>query len=84
MSKNENISHRLKKTLKGKVVSDKMDKTIVVLIERIKEHPKYRKRYNVSKKYKVHDSENKYHIGDKITIQECKPISKGKKWIVVE
>jgi len=72
-----------KKTLKGTVVSDKMDKTVVVLVERIKEHPKYRKRYKISKKYKAHDPENKYHNGDKIIIQECRPISKDKKWIVL-
>jgi small subunit ribosomal protein S17 len=72
-----------KQTLKGTVVSDKMDKTIVVLVERIKEHKQYRKRYKVSKKYKAHDPENKYHLGDKVIIQECRPISKDKKWIVL-
>lgn len=72
-----------KRTLKGIVVSDKMDKTIVVLVERIKEHPRYRRRYRVSKKYKVHDQENKYKKGDKVTIQECRPISKDKKWKVL-
>ena len=59
-----------KKILQGVVVSDKMDKTIVVLVERTKEHPKYRKKYWVSKKYKAHDPEKKYKIGDKVTIQE--------------
>jgi len=77
------VSLGLKKTLKGVVVSDKMDKTIVVLVEVLKEHLKYRKRYWVSKKYKAHDPEKKYHIGDKVIIQECKPISKDKKWIVL-
>lgn len=72
-----------KKILKGVVVSDKMDKTVVVVVERIKEHPKYKRRYKVSKKYKAHDPEKKYHIGDKISIQECRPISKEKKWIVL-
>lgn len=72
-----------KKILKGIVVSDKMDKTVVVVVERIKEHPKYKRRYKVSKKYKAHDPEKKYHIGDKISIQECRPISKEKKWIVL-
>jgi len=72
-----------KRTLKGTVVSDKMDKTIVVLVERIKEHPQYRKRYRVSKRYKAHDSENKYHIGDKVMIQESRPISRDKRWIVL-
>lgn len=70
------------KTLKGRVVSDKMDKTVVVLVERLKKHPKYKKRYKVSKRYKSHDPENKCKIGDKVIIQECRPISKDKKWIV--
>jgi len=72
-----------KRILKGTVVSDKMDKTIVVLVERIKEHKQYRKRYKVSKRYKAHDAENKYHLDDKVMIQECRPISKDKKWIVL-
>ena len=72
-----------KRILKGKVVSDKMDKTIVVLVERIKQHPRYKKRYKIHKKYKAHDPENKYKVGDKIQIQESKPISKDKKWKVL-
>ena len=72
-----------KRTLKGIVVSDRMDKTIVVLVQRIKEHSKYKKRYLVSKKYKAHDPERKYHIGDKVVIQECRPISKEKRWVVL-
>jgi small subunit ribosomal protein S17 len=68
------------RTLKGIVVSDKMDKTVVVLVTRYKEHPKYKKRYKISKKYKVHDGENKVKVGDEVIIQECKPISKNKKW----
>jgi small subunit ribosomal protein S17 len=72
-----------KKTLKGVVVSDKMDKTIVISVERIKAHPIYKRRYMTTKKYKAHDPEKKYKIGDKVTIRECKPISKEKKWIVL-
>jgi len=72
-----------KRILKGIVVSDKMDKTIVILVERIKEHPQYRRRYRVFKKYKAHDPEKKYKVGDKVTIQECRPISKEKKWVVL-
>ncbi|MBU1292015.1 30S ribosomal protein S17 [Patescibacteria group bacterium] len=71
------------RSLKGIIVSDKMDKTIVVLVNRYKEHPKYKKRYRVSKKYKAHDENNKYKIGDKVVIYESKPISKDKKWRVV-
>ena len=72
-----------KKKLKGVVVSDKMDKTIVVLVGKIKKHPKYKKYYKVRKKYKAHDPENKYKIGDKVVIQECRPISKDKRWVVL-
>jgi len=79
----ENNTELNKRVLKGTVVSDKMDKTVVVLIERIKEHKQYRKRYKVSKRYKAHDPENKYHSGDKVMIKECRPISKDKKWIVL-
>ncbi len=68
------------KILKGTVVSDKADKTAVVLVTRYKEHPKYKKRYKVSKRYKAHDEENKCKVGDKVFIQECKPISKDKRW----
>ncbi len=66
------------KPKKGIVISDKMDKTIVVLVSRLKEHPKYKKRYKITKKYKVHDPENKYKIGDKVSFIECRPISKDK------
>ncbi len=73
----------IKQTLRGVVVSDKMDKTIVVSVERIKTHPRYKQRYKVSKKYKVHDPEKKYKVGDWIFIQSCRPISKEKKWVVL-
>ena len=65
----------------GIVVSDKMDKTVVVKIDRLKTHSKYRKKYKISKKYKAHDAENKFKIGDKVEIMEVKPISKEKKWV---
>ncbi len=71
-----------KKQLKGTVVSNKMDKTVVVEVERIKEHRKYKKRYKVHKKYKSH-SEANLNFGDKVVIQECRPISKDKKWKVI-
>jgi small subunit ribosomal protein S17 len=79
----QTTNNKVKRTLKGVVVSDKMDKTIVVLVERLKQHPRYKKRYKVHKKYKAHDPENKYKVGDKVVIQESKPISKDKKWIVL-
>lgn len=71
-----------KKLLQGIVVSDKMQKTVVVEVERIAEHPKYRRRYKVHKRYKAHDQNQEYHVGDKVVIEETKPISKDKNWIV--
>jgi len=72
------------RTLKGTVVSDKMNKTAVVLVERFKLHPRYLKRYKVSKKYKAHDEKNEYKEKDEVLIRECRPISKDKKWKVVK
>ena len=73
-----------KKKLTGIVVSDKMQKTVVVEVERITEHPKYKRRYKVHKKYKAHDQNQEYHTGDKVLIEETKPISKDKHWIVLK
>ena len=73
-----------KKTLQGIVVSDKMQKTVVVEVESIKEHPKYKRRYKTHKKFKAHDEKGEFHIGDKVIIEESKPISKDKSWIVVK
>ncbi len=75
---------KTKKTLSGVVVSDKMQKTVVVKVDRYVKHPKYQKYYTISKKYKAHDEENKFKIGDKVEIQETNPISKDKKFKVVE
>ena len=72
-----------KRKLTGKVVSDKMQKTVVVEVERIKEHPRYRRRYKIHKKYKAHDENQEYHVGDKVVIEETRPISKDKKWRVI-
>ncbi len=71
------------KTLKGIVISDKMDKTIVVSVSRFVKHPLYGKFYKVSKKYKAHDEANKYKVGDKVEIMETRPISKDKRFKVV-
>ena len=68
--------------LTGTVVSDKMTKTVVVQVNRLKMHPKYKKQYKVSDKYKAHDSEQQYHAGDKVVIRETRPISKDKRWVV--
>ena len=72
-----------KRVLKGLVVSDKLDKTITVLVSRKVMHPVYKKYIKRSKKYSAHDEENKFRNGELVTIQENKPISKTKKWIVV-
>jgi small subunit ribosomal protein S17 len=72
-----------KKRLKGKIVSNKMQKTVVVLVERIKEDPKYKKRHHVHKRYKAHDEKGECKMGDGVIIEECRPISKDKKWRVV-
>ncbi len=69
--------------LKGIVVSDKMDKTVVVTVSRFIKHPLYGKFYKVNKKYKAHDEENKYKVGDQVEIVETKPISKDKHFKVV-
>ncbi len=71
------------KTLKGTVVSDAMDKTVVVEVGRFVKHPKYKKFYTINKKYHAHDEENRYKIGDEVEIIETKPISKKKSFKVV-
>jgi small subunit ribosomal protein S17 len=72
-----------KKMLRGVVVSDKMQKTIVVKVDRYVKHPKYGKYYTISKKYKAHDETNAHKVGDMVMIVESRPISKDKKFIVV-
>ncbi|MEA3399250.1 MAG: 30S ribosomal protein S17 [Patescibacteria group bacterium] len=72
------------KTLKGIVVSDKMDKTITVSVNRFVEHPKYKKRFKISKKYKAHDEDNSKKIGDEVEIKLVKPRSKDKCFEVVK
>lgn len=72
------------KRLKGVVVSDKMDKTVVVKIDRYVEHPKYEKRFTISKKLKAHDEKEEYNEGDVVIIEECRPISKDKTFKVIE
>lgn len=71
-----------KRVLQGRVVSDKADRTISVKVERRFKHPLYGKIVTKSKKYAAHDPENKYKVGDLVTIIESKPISKTKTWIV--
>ena len=72
-----------KKQLTGIVVSNKMQKTVVVKVESVKEHPRYKKRFRVHKKYKAHVDEA-YTVGDKVIIEEGRPLSKDKKWRVIK
>ncbi|NOZ43830.1 MAG: 30S ribosomal protein S17 [bacterium] len=72
------------KELTGIVVSDKADKTRVVMVKSVRMHPLYKKRFVVRKKYYVHDKENLSKIGDEVKIREIKPISKLKRWSLVE
>ena len=73
-----------KKILHGVVVSDKENKTIKVMIERKYQHPLFKKVVKSKKKYRAHDENNKFKVGDKVSIIECKPYSKNKKFTVLE
>ena len=73
-----------RKVLRGTVVSDKMNKTIVVEINTTKSHPLYGRRVKYTKKFKAHDAENQAHIGDTVRIEECRHYSKDKCWMLRE
>ena len=73
-----------KRILQGVVTSDKNEQTITVLVERRFKHPLLQKTVRKSKKYRAHDADNKFKVGDKVRIEECAPISKLKTWTVVE
>lgn len=73
-----------RKKIKGIIVSDKMDKTVVVMVNRYVKHPKYQKYFNISKKFKAHDEKNEYKTGDEVIIEECRPLSKDKNFTVIE
>lgn len=73
----------IRKKFQGVVVSDKNDKTIVVNVDSVKIHPKYKKRFVSGKKYKVHDEKNQFKTGDKVVFEECRPLSKDKRWRVI-
>ena len=83
MDQNESVSTSRKRQLTGKVVSDKMDKTIVVSVERRLLHPKYKKFVRKSAKYHVHDETNAFKEGQSVVIEESRPYSKKKCWIVI-
>jgi len=73
-----------RKVLTGTVISASMDKTVVVEVESLKAHPVYKKRYRTTKKYYVHDEENQCNPGDRISISETRPLSKTKRWRVLD
>ena len=73
-----------KRQLIGEVISNKMQKTVVVKVVRLKEHLKYKKRIRVYKKYKAHDEKGEYKTGDKVIIEEFRPLSKEKRWKVIK
>ena len=73
-----------KKQLTGKVISDKMQKTIVVRVESVKKHTRYKQRYRAHKNYKAHDAKGEYSVGDKVIIEECRPLSGKKRWMAIK
>ena len=73
-----------KRVLRGVVVSDRMDKTIVVEVRTLRAHPTYKKRYRTTKKYYAHDEQNQCGIGDTVTISETRPFSRLKRWRLLE
>ena len=79
----EEVKNKIVIKKKGIVVSDKMTKTVVVAVDSLKTHAKYQKKYKSTKKYKAHDEEGKYKMGDVVEIVPCRPISKDKRYKVV-
>lgn len=75
--------NKKQRQLQGVVVSDKMNKTVVVEIRSLKKHPKYKKYFKVTKRFKAHNPEDQYHTGDKVVIGETRPVSKEKRWVVL-
>ncbi len=72
------------KTLTGRVVSDKMDKTVVVVVESRRRHPRYKRVVKYSKRFKAHDEDNVCHLGDVVRIMETRPLSREKRWRAAE
>ncbi len=73
----------MQRKLEGVVVSDKMNKTRVVSVTRLKKHPKYVKYYKVTTKFKAHDEGNIYHVGDVVTMEQSRPLSREKRWVII-
>jgi small subunit ribosomal protein S17 len=77
------MSETKKRKIQGVVVSDAMTKTRVVAVSRLKQHPKYLKYYTVTTRFKAHDEKNEYKKGDKVIIEETRPLSKEKRWTII-
>lgn len=73
----------MKRKLEGTIVSDKMNKTRVVEIARLKMHPRYKKYYKITRRFKAHDEKNEYKTGEKVVIEEIRPLSKDKRWRII-
>lgn len=78
------MAEKLQRTLEGTVVSDKMDKTVVVAVQRLTPHPIYGRVLRRTARFKAHDEANDAHTGDRVMIQECRPLSKDKSWRVTQ
>jgi len=76
-------NNSIRRYFQGVVVSNAMTKTIVVRVDQLRRHPKYKKYYRVSRKFKVHDEKGQYKPGDIVRFEECRPISKDKRWRVM-
>ncbi|MEK9147521.1 MAG: 30S ribosomal protein S17 [Patescibacteria group bacterium] len=83
LNKKDSIKKPQKTRLQGIVISDKMQETVVVAVERFILNVKYKKSLKRIKKYKAHNKDNKYKTGDRVVIEECRPMSKEKRWIIV-
>lgn len=79
----DELSNKSKRKLSGLVVSDKMAKTRIVEVHRLKKHPRYHKYFRVTRRYKVHDENNQYKAGDSVLIRETRPLSKEKRWQII-
>jgi len=73
-----------KRSMVGRVVSDRMDKTVVVEVERLRRHPLYKKAMRVKRRFKAHDATNACRVGDMVRIKESRPLSREKRWVVEE
>lgn len=84
MAENTTVERSARKVREGLVVSDKMDKTVVVAVERLKRHPLYGRVQRVTKRFKAHDENNECKVGDRVRIMETRPISKDKNWRILD